>query len=112
MKAVSTACISGTMKKISMGTILQGSAFQKNQSDHSNWDGIHVFEVTTSPSSPDNFNYRVTTTIILHLDKAKTDQNSHMILSRNLTRQTEKDIANDMSRPLDIIFHITLISLI
>lgn len=45
--------------------------FKKNQSDHSNWDSIHVFEVTTSPSSPDSFNYRVTTTIILHLDKTK-----------------------------------------
>ncbi|CAI4957608.1 ANL_collapsed_G0026710.mRNA.1.CDS.1 [Saccharomyces cerevisiae] len=78
--------------------------FKKNQSDHSNWDSIHVFEVTTSPSSPDNFNYRVTTTIILHLDKTKTDQNSHMMLSGNLTRQTEKDIAIDMSRPLDVIF--------
>ena len=78
--------------------------FKKNQSDHSNWDSIHVFEVTTSPSSPDSFNYRVTTTIILHLDKTKTDQNSHMMLSGNLTRQTEKDIAIDMSRPLDVIF--------
>lgn len=78
--------------------------FKKNQSDHSNWDSIHVFEVTTSPSSPDSFNYRVTTTIILHLDKTRTDQNSHMMLSGNLTRQTEKDIAIDMSRPLDVIF--------
>ncbi|CAI4400973.1 CLL_collapsed_G0027030.mRNA.1.CDS.1 [Saccharomyces cerevisiae] len=78
--------------------------FKKNQSDHSNWDSIHVFEVTKSPSSPDSFNYRVTTTIILHLDKIKTDQNSHMMLSGNLTRQTEKDIAIDMSRPLDVIF--------
>lgn len=78
--------------------------FKKNQSDHSNWDSIHVFEVTKSPSSPDSFNYRVTTTIILHLDKTRTDQNSHMMLSGNLTRQTEKDIAIDMSRPLDVIF--------
>nr|prf capping protein beta [Saccharomyces cerevisiae] len=81
-----------------------GVVLIKNQSDHSNWDSIHVFEVTTSPSSPDSFNYRVTTTIILHLDKTKTDQNSHMMLSGNLTRQTEKDIAIDMSRPLDVIF--------
>ncbi|CAI4064753.1 hypothetical protein SKDZ_09G1290 [Saccharomyces kudriavzevii ZP591] len=77
--------------------------FKKNQSDHSNWDSIHVFEVTASPSSSDTFNYRVTTTIILHLDKTNYDHDSQMMLSGNLTRQTEKDIGVDMSRPLEII---------
>lgn len=56
--------------------------FKKGDQSLSNWDSIHVFEATHSGQ---DVTYRLTSTIILYLDKAK-----QMTLSGNLTRQTEK----------------------
>ncbi|GAV49284.1 hypothetical protein ZYGR_0N06910 [Zygosaccharomyces rouxii] len=56
--------------------------FKKGDQSLSNWDSIHVAEATHSGQ---DVTYRLTSTIILYLDKAK-----QMTLSGNLTRQTEK----------------------
>ncbi|QLQ80546.1 hypothetical protein HG537_0D05470 [Torulaspora globosa] len=59
--------------------------FKNGNQSSSSWDSIHVFEAVRTGHE---FTYRVTTTVILHLDKTK-----QMTLSGNLTRQTEKTIA-------------------
>lgn len=58
--------------------------FKNKDQSSSCWDSIHVLEATRDGS---DFTYRITTTIILHLDKG--DQ---MSLSGNLTRQTERTV--------------------
>lgn len=59
--------------------------FKNGNQSTSSWDSIHVLEAVRNGSE---FTYRLTTTIILHLDKSK-----QMTLSGNLTRQTEKTAA-------------------
>lgn len=69
------------------------------------WDSIHVFEVTRSAAN--EYNYKVTTTIILHLENQAEIKT---LLAGNLTRQTERNIAvQDETDNLDTIqvAHIT-----
>ena len=56
--------------------------FKKGEESSSSWDSIHVLEVIHDGSET---TYRVTTTIILHLDNK-----NNVSLSGNLTRQTER----------------------
>lgn len=69
------------------------------------WDSIHVLEVTRSPDNSgiegSEYNYKVTSTIILHLeDKTNIDIN----LAGNLTKQTEKNfMVNDLTDNLESI---------
>lgn len=56
--------------------------FKNSDQSSSSWDSIHVLEAVRNGSE---VTYRITTTIILHLDKS-----NQMTLSGNLTRQTEK----------------------
>lgn len=56
--------------------------FKKGEESSSSWDSIHVLEVIHDGSEA---TYRVTTTIILHLDNK-----NNVSLSGNLTRQTER----------------------
>ncbi|AQZ14707.1 CAP2 (YIL034C) [Zygosaccharomyces parabailii] len=56
--------------------------FKKGDRSLSSWDSIHVVEVTHTGQVA---NYRLTSTIILYLDK-----DNQMTLSGNLTRQTER----------------------
>lgn len=58
--------------------------FKNGDESLSAWDSIHVFE---SARDGADVTYRITTTIILHLDNGK-----QMTLSGNLTRQTEKTV--------------------
>ncbi|SCU78490.1 LADA_0A05886g1_1 [Lachancea dasiensis] len=58
--------------------------FKKSGQSKSSWDAIHVFEALQGEDSR-QWEYRVTTTIILHLDSGREAQ-----LSGNLTRQTQK----------------------
>lgn len=58
--------------------------FKNGNQSSSCWDSIHVLGAIRSGSE---FTYRLTTTVILHLDKTK-----QMTLSGNLTRQTEKTV--------------------
>ncbi|CAB4255737.1 similar to Saccharomyces cerevisiae YIL034C CAP2 Beta subunit of the capping protein (CP) heterodimer (Cap1p and Cap2p) which binds to the barbed ends of actin filaments preventing further polymerization [Maudiozyma barnettii] len=77
--------------------------FKKSNSSSSSWDSIHVIEVTNSGNA--DFNYKVTTTIILQLDNHVT---SELKLSGNLTRQTERDIRVDTNKDDQLrIAHIT-----
>ncbi|SCU81470.1 LANO_0B03202g1_1 [Lachancea nothofagi CBS 11611] len=64
---------------------------KKGGQSHSSWDAIHVFEAGQNDDTR-QWDYRVTTTIILHLDSG-----SEMRLSGNLTRQTEKSVAKPVS---------------
>lgn len=57
--------------------------FKKSDQSSSSWDSIHVLEAVFENEI--EVTYRITTTIILHLDKQKK-----ISLSGNLTRQTEK----------------------
>lgn len=59
--------------------------FKNGNQSSSSWDSIHVLEAIRKGHE---FTYRLTTTVILHLDKGK-----QMTLSGNLTRQTEKTVA-------------------
>lgn len=52
------------------------------------WDSIHVLEVTNSEG--DQFDYKVTTTIILDLEDKESEVSTK--LSGNLTRQTERSM--------------------
>ncbi|SMN21143.1 similar to Saccharomyces cerevisiae YIL034C CAP2 Beta subunit of the capping protein (CP) heterodimer (Cap1p and Cap2p) [Maudiozyma saulgeensis] len=77
--------------------------FKKSNSSSSNWDSIHVIEVTNSGNG--DYNYKVTTTIILQLDSNAT---SELKLSGNLTRQTERDFRVDTNKEDQLrIAHIT-----
>lgn len=77
--------------------------FKNSNSSSSSWDSIHVIEVTNSGNA--DFNYKVTTTIILQLDNHVT---SELKLSGNLTRQTERDIRVDTNKDDQLrIAHIT-----
>ncbi|AET39421.1 F-actin-capping protein subunit beta Ecym_4363 [Eremothecium cymbalariae DBVPG len=61
--------------------------FKKGLESVNRWDSIHVFEVINTGSH--DFTYRITTTIILHLER---QGNNNVTLSGNLTRQTEKSV--------------------
>ncbi|SCU77868.1 LAME_0A02498g1_1 [Lachancea meyersii CBS 8951] len=65
---------------------------KKGSQSKSSWDAIHVFEALQNEGLS-HWNYRVTTTIILHLENSSRE----MRLSGNLTRQTEKDVARPAS---------------
>ncbi|QLG73828.1 hypothetical protein HG535_0F03390 [Zygotorulaspora mrakii] len=63
-----------------------GVVLFKNGDKTSNaWDSIHVLEAVREGT---DVTYRITTTVILHLDNGK-----QMTLSGNLSRQTEKTLA-------------------
>lgn len=69
------------------------------------WDSVHVLEVTRSSDSDgidgSEYNYKVTTTIILHLEDGT---NINMKLAGNLTRQTERNImVNDLTDNVESI---------
>lgn len=69
------------------------------------WDSIHVLEVTRSSDSESSesteYNYKVTTTIILHLEGK---DNIDIKLAGNLTRQTERNVmVNDLTDNLESI---------
>lgn len=69
------------------------------------WDSIHVLEVTRSSDSESSegteYNYKITTTIILHLEGK---DNIDIKLSGNLTRQTERNVmVNDLTDNLESI---------
>ena len=77
--------------------------FKKSNSSTTNWDSIHVIEVTNSGNG--DYNYKVTTTIILQLENNTT---SDLKLSGNLTRQTERDFRVEGNKDEQIhIAHIT-----
>ena len=80
--------------------------FKKGNQSSSNWDSIHVLEATSEDGGA-NFTYRITTTIILHLDK--DEQERKMTLSGNLTRQTEKEASLNGASTMEQIHiaHIT-----
>lgn len=61
---------------------------KKGENSRSSWDAIHVFEVLQEGSTQSQVSYRITTTIILHLNSEKK-----MTLAGNLTRQTERSFA-------------------
>ena len=66
--------------------------FKKSLESSSQWDSIHVVEVTAAGA--DLFNYKVTTTIILQLDSKKSQEMTmKMSLAGNLSRQTERNLA-------------------
>ncbi|SCV01641.1 LAMI_0G12750g1_1 [Lachancea mirantina] len=56
---------------------------KKSENSRSSWDAIHVLEVLNNGNKAE---YRITTTIILHLNSGS----QKTTLSGNLTRQTEK----------------------
>ncbi|CUS23234.1 LAQU0S09e00144g1_1 [Lachancea quebecensis] len=58
---------------------------KKGENSRSSWDAIHVFEVLQEGGTQGQVSYRITTTIILHLNSEKK-----MTLAGNLTRQTER----------------------
>lgn len=63
------------------------------------WDSIHVIEVTRSGRN--EYNYKVTTTIILHLEEHK---GIDIKLAGNLTRQTERSFSvNDETDNVETI---------
>lgn len=69
------------------------------------WDSIHVLEVTRSSDSESSegteYNYKITTTIILHLEGK---DNIDIKLAGNLTRQTERNVmVNDLTDNLESI---------
>ncbi|CEP63484.1 F-actin-capping protein subunit beta LALA0_S08e03532g [Lachancea lanzarotensis] len=64
---------------------------KKGTQSKSSWDAIHVFEALQTEGS-NQWVYRLTTTIILHLDSGR-----EMHLSGNLTRQTEKEVTRPAS---------------
>lgn len=69
------------------------------------WDSIHVLEVTHSSDSESSegteYNYKITTTIILHLEGK---DNIDIKLAGNLTRQTERNVmVNDLTDNLESI---------
>lgn len=64
--------------------------FKKSIKSSSHWDSIHVIEVTNSGNG--DYNYKVTTTIILQLENENAED---LALSGNLTRQTERDFRVD-----------------
>ncbi|EDO15395.1 hypothetical protein Kpol_1063p5 [Vanderwaltozyma polyspora DSM 70294] len=76
--------------------------FKKSDQSSSNWDSIHVLEVIFENDV--EATYRVTTTIILHLDKQQK-----ITLSGNLTRQTEKTLSvpSDATEEQLNVAHIT-----
>lgn len=68
--------------------------FKKSNVSTSSWDSIHVIEVTAQGNG--DFNYKLTSTIILQLDTAQVNATAAaMKLSGNLTRQTERDFRVD-----------------
>ncbi|SSD59352.1 related to F-actin-capping protein subunit beta [Saccharomycodes ludwigii] len=74
--------------------------FQKGKGQLGKWDSIHVFEV--SKETEDAFNYKLTSTIILHLN-----DNDKTKLGGNLTRQVEKVIKRQPDNIALDEFHIT-----
>lgn len=80
--------------------------FKKSNVSSSSWDSIHVVEVTAQGNG--DFNYKVTSTVILQLDAADAAAAAAMKLSGNLTRQTERDFRVDAnSAEQTRIAHIT-----
>ncbi|QLL32287.1 hypothetical protein HG536_0C04560 [Torulaspora globosa] len=77
--------------------------FKNGNPSSSSWDSIHVLEAVRTGHE---FTYRLTTTVILHLDKSK-----QMTLSGNLTRQTEKTVvvsaAQSLSQDQLNVAHVT-----
>lgn len=79
--------------------------FKKGYKSLNHWDSIHVVDVTKETELLAT--YRITTTIILHLENATKN---NITLSGNLTRQTEKTIsllASNSSQKQLYISHIT-----
>ncbi|CCE61951.1 hypothetical protein TPHA_0B02790 [Tetrapisispora phaffii CBS 4417] len=76
--------------------------FKKSNQSSSSWDSIHVLEATFE--NDNEVTYRITTTILLRLDK-----DNSIKLSGNLSRQTEKTVTINASNNADQIniAHIT-----
>lgn len=73
---------------------------KKGEKSRSSWDAIHVFETLHEGQ----VSYRVTTTIILHLDSKR-----EMTLAGNLTRQTERTLQNpgNLSKEQLSVWHVS-----
>ncbi|CCF55693.1 hypothetical protein KAFR_0A02570 [Kazachstania africana CBS 2517] len=67
--------------------------FKKSNKSKNHWDSVHVVEVVSTNGN--TFQYKVTTTIILQLEKDDSESQKLLRLSGNLTRQTEKTLSVD-----------------